>query len=208
MISQLIFCEFYLFINNSIVGTWERALLEPLISQLDFFFFFNDRVLISQVKMRDESQVRWRNERVRQRSSRQEELWLRQRDSVANGKGGKRKRIKVFYILLKKTSNSIFNIKNQEKKEQAQVLLQGIFLILTTISKLKDESNNCCKLNTVFGSVEGREKGKIGRKKNQVSLIQLRKERKREMHGVSFFWGPQMHLICEHKFVQKEKLLH
>ena len=32
--------------------------------------------------------------------------------SVDNGEGEKRKRIKVFYILLKKTSNSIFNIKN------------------------------------------------------------------------------------------------
>ena len=76
--------------------------------------------------MRDESQVRWRNERVRLRSSRYEEIWLRQRDSVANGKGGKRKRIKVFYILLKKKLVIAFLIlKIRRKKSKPRCLFRG-----------------------------------------------------------------------------------
>lgn len=71
------------------------------------------------------------------------------------------------------------------------MLLWGIFLILTTISKLKDESNNCCKFNTVFGSVEGREKGKIGRKKKKKGFSCSLEEGKKEGDAWSeFLLGP------------------
>ena len=54
---------------------------------------------------------------------------------------------------------------------------------------MKDEINNCCKLNTVFGSVEGREKGKIRRKKKLGFSCSVEEEKKEGDEWSEFLLG-------------------